>query len=88
MPTNSQREFKNMHDRVGIVIYWELCKQLGFDHVNKWYEHKPEALLENRKRLKYTGTTKMIVVNKGNKICQTINVAMKHQTFVYMNRQM
>ena len=27
-----------MHDWVGTVISWELCKGLKFDHSNKWLE--------------------------------------------------
>ena len=31
----------------GLVIYWELCKKLKFDHTTKWYMHKLETVLEN-----------------------------------------
>ena len=34
---------------VGAAIYWELCKQLEFNHADKWYEHKPASALENEK---------------------------------------
>ena len=34
---------------MGKVIHWELCKKLKFDHMNKWYMHKPESVPENGK---------------------------------------
>ena len=36
-----QKKYKTTHDWVGKVIYWELCKRLKFDHITKWYMHKP-----------------------------------------------
>ena len=38
------------HAWVGNVIKWELCKQLKFDHRNKWYMHTPESVLDNETR--------------------------------------
>ena len=34
---------------VGTAVHWELCKQLEFNHADKWYENKPESVLENEK---------------------------------------
>ena len=28
------------------MIQWELCKNLGFDHSNKWFMQDPESVLE------------------------------------------
>ena len=36
-----------MHDWVGKVIHWELCKKLNFDPTTKWYMHKSESVLKN-----------------------------------------
>ena len=43
----SQREYKTRHDWVGEVIHWEIYKKFKFDHMNKWYRHNPESILEN-----------------------------------------
>ena len=43
----AQKEYKTRYDWVGKVIKWELCKELKFDHTNKWYMHNPESILEN-----------------------------------------
>ena len=47
--TLEQKEYKRRHDLVGTAIHWELCKQLEFNHADKWYEHKPASALENEK---------------------------------------
>ena len=28
-----------------IIIHWEMCKKFKFDPTNKWYIHKPAAVL-------------------------------------------
>ena len=40
----AQKEYKNRHDWVGKVVYWELCKRLNFDHTTKWYMYKQESV--------------------------------------------
>lgn len=37
---------KYRHGWVGTVIHWEVCKRLGFDHINQWYIYKPENILK------------------------------------------
>ena len=46
--TLTQKEYKSRYDWVEKVIHRELCKRLKFDHINKWYMHKPESLLKMR----------------------------------------
>ena len=36
-------------DLVGKVSHREMCKKFKFDHTNKWYMHKPAAVLEEEK---------------------------------------
>ena len=43
----AQKEYKPEHDWVGKVIHWELCQEMKFDHMNKWYMLNPESVLEN-----------------------------------------
>ena len=38
------------HDYVQKLIHWELCKKLEFDHVTKWFMHKPEFVKENARK--------------------------------------
>ena len=45
----AQKEYKRRHNWERRVIHWEFCKQLQFSHAGKWYEQKPESVLENHK---------------------------------------
>ena len=36
-----------IHDRIGKVIHWEMCRKFQFDHTNEWYMHNPAPVLEN-----------------------------------------
>ena len=42
----AQKECKTWYDWVGKVIYWEPCKELKFDHTNKWYKQNLTCLGE------------------------------------------
>ena len=39
----------------GKVIHWKLCKQLKFDHVDKWYMNTPETVLKKIGPIKFCG---------------------------------
>ena len=41
---------KRIHDWVGKVICWKLCKRLKFDHTDTWCMHEPESVKENKMR--------------------------------------
>ena len=40
MQKTAQKEYSNKHDRVGNVIYWELCKILKSPRYTQTYKHK------------------------------------------------
>ena len=44
--TCSERVQKK-HDLVGRGIHWEICRANGIHVKSKWYEHQPEAVIEN-----------------------------------------
>ena len=43
----AQREYKRRHDDVARYTHWQLCEKGGFERASKWYEQKPEGVLEN-----------------------------------------
>ena len=47
-PILAPNEYKNKHDRVGQYIHWKVCREYGIENVEKWYEHKPEPITENK----------------------------------------
>ena len=51
------KEYKTRHDWLGKAIHWELSKKFEFDHMNKWYMHNPESVLENEMK-KFFGILK------------------------------
>lgn len=46
-PKLAQTEYKKRHDKVATMVHWELCKQHGLHHSQKWYEHRADAVMEN-----------------------------------------
>ena len=43
----AQNEYKIRHDNVAKAVHRELCKKNGLDHVEKWYDHEPQSVMEN-----------------------------------------
>ena len=40
-------EYKHRHDNVARMIHWNIAHSYGLDVSSKWYEHKPEGVIEN-----------------------------------------
>ena len=38
----AQSDYKKRHDRMGLRIYWDLCKKYGIKHSLRWYEETPD----------------------------------------------
>ena len=43
-----KRDTRDGYGWIRNMIYLELCKRLKFDHMTKWYIHKPESVPENK----------------------------------------
>ena len=41
----AMKEFKRRHDCVARALHWDLLRQNGFHHSDKWYQHKQEAVV-------------------------------------------
>ena len=37
------------HAKVAQVIHWQLCKEHNLEHNEKWYDHRPNAVVETYK---------------------------------------
>ena len=35
------------HDRLAVVVHWNMCKRYKLPYKAQWYEHTPERVLEN-----------------------------------------
>ena len=83
---------KSRHDWVRKVIHWELCKKLKFNHINKWYNHKHESILENemhkiiwdiliqRNRPIPTRRPYLVLINKEKKNCHLVDFGFQQTT--------
>ena len=40
----AQSDFKTRHDRMGLRVYWELCKKYGVECSEKWYKESPDSV--------------------------------------------
>ena len=43
----AQKEYKSRHENVAKKVHWDICKNNGLEHGEKWYEHAPEGAVEN-----------------------------------------
>ena len=45
----AQKEYKRRHDKLIVAkkVHWDFCKKNGLEHMEKWYEHVPEGVVEN-----------------------------------------
>ena len=44
----AQKDYKRRHDKVCLNLHWNLCKKYGISVEERWYHHKPEAVIENQ----------------------------------------
>ena len=42
-----KKEYKRRHDNVARIVHWKLCGKHNLKRSEKWYEHAPEAVVEN-----------------------------------------
>ena len=40
----AQKEYKRRHDKMGLRVYWELCRKYGLKCAGKWFEEVPDEV--------------------------------------------
>ena len=40
----AQKEYRRRHDRMGLRVYWEVCRKYGVKCAGKWWEETPEEV--------------------------------------------
>ena len=40
----AQREYRRRHDRMGLRVYWELCRKYGVKCAERWFEEVPDEV--------------------------------------------
>ena len=43
----AQKEYKRRHNNAAKKVHWDICKENGLEHSEKWYEHAPGGAVEN-----------------------------------------
>ena len=89
-----EREYKRRHGWVGRSIHWENCRANGIHVKSKWYEHQPEAIIDNEScKILWDFTVQtdhfitakkpeMIFIDKKHHACQIIDFAIPYDTRV------
>ena len=87
----AQRENKRRHHWIGRCIHWEICGAIGIHVKSKWYQHQPEAVIENDScKILWDFTVQtdhfitarwpdMIFIDKQHHECQIIDFAMTQE---------
>ena len=44
----AQKEYKRKQDNVARIVHWKLCGNCNLKRSEKWYEHTPEGVVENK----------------------------------------
>ena len=82
-----QTEYKRRHNNVARYIHWLLVEKCEFERATKWYEQKPEGVLENHQfkllwdfmiqcdRFVQVRRPDIVVVNKKTKEVKIIDIA-------------
>ena len=47
-PKLLQKEYKKRHDNVARAIRWNLSGKYGFERDERWYDHVPNSVRENK----------------------------------------
>ena len=43
----AQTIYMDRHNAVASTLHWSLCQQMNFERAENWWEHQPEAAMEN-----------------------------------------
>ena len=90
-PKLAQTEYKRRHNWVGSRIHCEICRANGIHVKSNWYEHQPEAFIENVScKILWDFTLQtdhiitarrpdMIFINKKHHKCQIIDFAIPYE---------
>ena len=93
--TLCQTQYKKWrHDTIAQVIHWQLCKAHELEHVEKWYDHRPEKVTENEKvkilwdmkiqtdKILEHSRPDIVVFEKEKRTCKIVDVAFPFDTRV------
>ena len=86
-PELAKTEYIQRHDNAASYIHWKVCPSYAMKTTDKWFEHKPETVVENKQAMIFRNmpihTDRKIAANKPdiiirdhtNQKCQIIDMA-------------
>ena len=95
----AQKEYKRRHDNVAKIVHWRLCGKYNLKRSEKWYERAPEGVVENEEvkilwdvmiqcdREIKAKKTDIVVVNKNERRCAIIDIAIPGEELVKKRRK-
>ena len=95
----AQTKYKTQHYRVATTIPWAICKKYGLPHMEKWYDHRAEPVMENehvkllwnlnvqRDRTIEARRPDLILIDKIIEECKIIDAAITGDTRVVKKRR-
>ena len=95
----AQKEYKRRHKNVARIVRWKLCGKYNVKRSEKWYEHAPEDVVENEEvkilwdvmiqcdREIKAKKTDIVVVNKNERRCAIIDIAIPGEELVKKRRK-
>ena len=46
--TLAKTQYISRHNKAAAYLHWRICKDHDIESIDKWYEHKPETLMNNQ----------------------------------------
>ena len=83
----AQKEYKRRYSNVARIVHWKLCWKYNLKRNEKWCEHAPEGIVENKEvkilwdvMIQWDREIKarkpdIVVVNKNERSCAIIDIA-------------
>ena len=44
----AKTEYISRHNKAAVYLHWNICKDDDIEITGKWYEHKPETVMQNK----------------------------------------
>ena len=83
----AQTEYKQRHDSIARIVHLEMCQKYGLIGEMKWYNHRPESVLENERvkilwdfsiqtdHIVQHNRPDIVIIHKRERRCQIVDIA-------------
>ena len=94
-----QKEYKRRHDNLARIIHYSTCGKYKLMRAENWFEHQPQGVIEFEEvkllwnfniqceKVKERRSPDIVIVEKGERICKIIDVAVPNDSRVNAKEQ-